>query len=70
MIHFNILLPLVAFYMFLFYQKGEKHACLYKIQKWLDVMLLISRYHSKRLSPDFIKMCLKDKQTATEDGMC
>ena len=35
-------------------------------------MLVITTYlvnHSNRLSPNFTKMCLKDKQTATKEGM-
>ena len=70
MIELNILLLLVAFYMFFFSLKnGEKHI-FYSKMAWPHATYdIISRYHRNRLLPNFSKMCLKDKRIATENDI-
>ena len=58
----NILLLLIAFYKFLHRQKVKISIF---VQKKCDHMLLMTSY----LVTIATKICLKDKRTATENGM-
>ena len=69
MIQLSILLLLVAFCKFLHRKKGEKYAFLLKIARPHATYDVICHYNSNRLSPNFTKMNVKDKRTATEAGM-